>query len=82
MPLWTSADGARVKAILSMLASGLANHLLISQDTCMRIQMLKYGGVGYGYILRTIVPDLLSLGATQGDLDQILIDNPRRLLAF
>lgn len=81
-PVWGPSDGARIKAVLTMMDDGFADRLLISQDTCQKSQLQTYGGFGYGYIPRIIAPDLVSMGADQHEVDQILIDNPRRLLAF
>lgn len=80
--VWEPSDGMRIKAIVSLIESGLGKQLLMSHDVCMKMNMLKYGGLGYGNILRTIAPELLTLGVQQKEIDEILIENPRRLLAF
>jgi predicted metal-dependent phosphotriesterase family hydrolase len=35
----------------------------------------------YLLVTRTVVPELLAAGATQPDVDQMMIENPRRFLA-
>ena len=34
----------------------------------------------YLLVTRTVVPELLAAGATQADIDQMMIENPRRFL--
>ena len=80
--VWDPSDGMRIRAVASLIESGLSGQLLLSHDVCMKTNMVKFGGQGYGYILRIIVPELLSLGVEQSEIDQILLGNPRRLLAF
>ena len=45
--------------------------------------MLHYfGGPGYDYLLRVFVPMLRGAGVSERDLEIMLIENPRRALAF
>jgi phosphotriesterase-related protein len=44
------------------------------------MDLRTYGGYGYDHILRDIVPALRRGGVSDGDIQTILVDNPRRVL--
>ena len=46
------------------------------------MHLKKYGGQGYDFILQYIVPTLIKWGLTDTELNNILEDNPQRLLSF
>jgi len=41
----------------------------------------KYGGGGYEHLLVNIVPRLKQLGASQREVNTLLVDNPREVLS-
>ena len=41
----------------------------------------EYGGKGYAYILREIVPKLRALGVTEQQVTAMLVDTPKRIFA-
>jgi len=47
----------------------------------LKMMLTRYGGFGYGYILRHFVPRLKRHGMSQATIDCILIDNPRRVFS-
>ncbi len=53
--LWPS-DAQCIEQIRGLIAEGYEKQILISHDVCWKIQLTRYGGHGYGYILRYIVP--------------------------
>lgn len=75
-------DLDRIKAIAEQIRRGNLNHIVISQDVCFKICLIKYGGWGYGHILRNLIPFFKSEGFTNDQLETILVKNPRRILAF
>jgi phosphotriesterase-related protein len=75
-------DVERVAGIIELIRSGYGEQILISQDVCQKIELKKYGGHGYGHILRYVVPLMRQMGIAERDIQTILVDNPRRLLAF
>jgi phosphotriesterase-related protein len=77
-----TSDKVRVKALVELLASGYEKHLVLSHDICLKMNLKKYGGFGYSHVLKHIVPELLDKGATQKQIDTMLIENPKRLLAW
>jgi phosphotriesterase-related protein len=76
------SDRERVDALTSLIDAGWADQLVISHDVCTKIQLLHYGGLGYGHILRSIVPRLKRRGVDDSTIQKILVDNPARLLAI
>lgn len=44
------------------------------------MHLQRYGGFGYGHILRSIIPMLERRGVTRSTIDTLLIANPARVL--
>ena len=78
---YNSHDSMRHEHLLKLLALGYLDQILISQDTCYKTQLTRYGGYGYAHILRNIVPALRHAGIDEATLERILVANPRRLLS-
>ena len=76
------SDAHRVEYLSELIEAGHADRLLLSQDIFMNVQRKRYGGNGYSHVLENIVPILRGKGIEQGVIDQILIDNPARMLTF
>ena len=78
-----SGDAVQVKMVLAMLDSGYADQLLFSSDFSLGGSQLKRnGGPGYAKTLTVFAPKLRDAGVGEEVLRGILVDNPRRLLAF
>lgn len=71
---------ARVRYVCNLLQKGHARRILVSHDIFRRPLLSAYGGGGYDFILTEFVPRLLAAGASQQELDTILVENPRRAL--
>ena len=54
--------------------------MLIAHDVCTKMQLVAYGGWGYGHISRHIEPRLRKAGLSTAQIETIRIANPRRLL--
>src|SRR4029077_9401126 len=76
------SDRERVDCLIELLDSGFGDRLLVSQDVCTKVQLLKFGGLGYGHILRSIVPRLRRRGVDDATVRKLLVDNPARVLAI
>lgn len=68
------------KVLPTLISYGYADQILLSQDVCTKIQLKKFGGTGYSFILESFIPHLLEVGVSQDDIDTILIKNPREVL--
>jgi phosphotriesterase-related protein len=75
-------DPERVVGIVELISSGYLDRILLSHDICMKIELKRYAGPGYGHILRHIVPMMRRAGVSEADIDTILVENPKRMLAF
>ncbi|RDU98707.1 phosphotriesterase family protein [Trinickia dinghuensis] len=75
-------DGTRMRMVRLLFDRGHGERILISHDICTRTRLSRYGGHGYQHIFSNIVPRMLRRGFTQNEIDTLLIDTPRRLLAL
>ncbi|MAX04535.1 MAG: aryldialkylphosphatase [Dehalococcoidia bacterium] len=76
------SDVDRIEAIEFLIEKGYIEQVVIGQDVCQVNQLTRFGGKGYAHILENIVPRLRKRGWKQDQIDQILIHNPARALAF
>jgi len=76
------ADRTRTNAIVELCEAGYEKQLIMSQDVCMKIQRVKYGGYGYAHILKHIIPELRFRGVTEKQIRTMTLDNPKKLLAY
>jgi phosphotriesterase-related protein len=79
-PFWTALDLTRARAIVRLFDEGLGDRLLISHDVFTKSQLLRYGGFGYAHILRDFQHRLREVGLGDAEVEQLLRDNPRRML--
>jgi phosphotriesterase-related protein len=75
-------DGVRVRWIAALIEAGFERQLLISSDICRRTQLTRYGGEGYGHILRRVLPLMRARGISAAEIDVITRDTPRSLLTL
>ena len=80
-PFWTPSDLTRARAVARLVADGHGDRLLLSHDVFTKSQLLRYGGFGYGHLLRDSRHRLREVGVSEADLTRILVENPRRVLA-
>lgn len=52
----------------------------MSQDICLKTDLVSRGGHGYAHILETVVPMMLARGVSKDAVRTIMQDNPRTLL--
>lgn len=65
-------DGQQVPMVMALIEAGFAGHLMFSADASS----------GYAKTLTVFLPKLQAAGANDEVLHQIMVDNPRRFLAF
>jgi phosphotriesterase-related protein len=75
-------DLDRTRAIVELVRRGYGSQLVISHDTCFKIQLKKYGGYGYDHILTNILPLFRRAGLTEEQIEAILVQNPKNILGF
>lgn len=72
----------KVRMVQDLLDAGLMDHILLSSDQGNVRQFKRYYGHGWSSVLMQFVPKLRFAGVPEDAIRQILVDNPRRLLAF
>jgi phosphotriesterase-related protein len=65
-------DAQQVPMVMALIEAGFADHLMFSSDASS----------GYGKTLTVFVPKLKTAGVSDQVLHHIMVDNPRRFLAF
>ena len=75
-------DSERVQMILAMVEAGYADNVLISSDFAVANSLKKNGGPGLAQASTVFGPMLLKAGLPEATLRHILVDNPKRFLAF
>ncbi len=74
------SDRERAKAIARLADAGFLPQILLSQDVCFKHSLVRYGGFGYGHILRNFVQSLRDFSLGDREIHQLLVENPRRML--
>ena len=67
---------------MALIEAGLADHVMLSSDLARPNAIKRNNGPGYAKTLTVFVPKLKDAGASDEVLHQIMVDNPRRFLAF
>ena len=75
-------DILRVEGVVNLVKAGYVKQIVLANETSYKASLRKYGGLGYGHVLENIVPDLKYYGVTDEQLNTMLVENPKRLLAF
>ncbi len=77
-----NGDAQQVPMVMALIEAGFANNLMFSADASSANQMKRNKGDGYAKTLTVFVPKLKAAGASDEVLHHIMVDNPRRFLAF
>jgi phosphotriesterase-related protein len=75
-------DAPNVPQVKALIDAGYAANLLFASDLSSANQLKKNGGGGYAKTVTVFVPKLKAAGVDEAVLHSILVDNPRRFLAF
>jgi phosphotriesterase-related protein len=73
-----------VRTIVTVLEAGHEDRVCLSSDFAFPSQkyLRKNGGPGIAMVMTTMVPRLKQAGVSEATLHKILVENPRRVLAF
>ena len=71
-----------VEMIVELLERGWAAQMLLSQDVCHNRQLKVNGGFGFTYLQQHFLPTLRTAAVGEGEIRQMTIDNPRRVLTL
>jgi phosphotriesterase-related protein len=75
-------DTLRIERLLQLAADGYDRQLLMSQDVCMKLQLRRYGGFGYGHLIDHVFELFTTLGGSPDLWHRLTHSNPARLLAW
>lgn len=78
----TPTDEDKIKDIMRLVDKGYLKQVAVASDHCMKHLLAAYGGGGYDHILRNAVPLMKINGMNDDQIHTLLVDNPKRLLAF
>lgn len=83
-PMGRSAipEAHKVRHVLAVLEAGYEDQLLLSADSTPEPQLKTNWGQGFSSVVAQFVPKLRYAGVTDAVLHKVLVDNPRRFLAF
>ena len=71
-----------ISSLKGFIDQGFIERILVSQNVCHVLHMTVNGGLGYGHILQNVVPRLKTFGITDQEIHTVMVENPKRLLAF
>jgi phosphotriesterase-related protein len=75
-----ATDVERIDFLLTLLESRPAAAITLSCSVWTKGQLARHGGMGYGHVVRRVVPALRRLGVTDERLEDMLIARPAALL--
>lgn len=75
-------DARQTPMVVALIEAGYADNLLFSSDLSSANQLKHNGGAGYSKTVTVFAPKLREAGIKEDTLHGILVDNPRRFLAF
>ena len=75
-------DDQQVPMVMALIEAGFAENLMFSADASSANQMKRNNGQGYAKTFTVFVPKVKAAGASDDALHTIMVDNPRRFLAF
>ncbi len=75
-------DAQRIDRISELIDSGFESKVLVAQDICYKTKLQKYGGEGYGHILRHVLPQMTRKGLSHNSIHALTVANPAEALAI
>jgi predicted metal-dependent phosphotriesterase family hydrolase len=78
----TESLAKNLEAVVPLIEAGYADNLLFSSDFANASDLKRNGGAGYAKTVTVFAPKLRAAGVDERTLHRILVDNPRRFLAF
>ena len=78
----TQGDAKKVEMVVAVIDAGFEDHVLLSADFAREAELKANGGAGYSSTVTIFAPKLRYAGVPEETIQKILVDNPRRFLAF
>jgi phosphotriesterase-related protein len=76
------SDAQRVDQIVWLIEQGYGSIILLSHDICFKHRLARYGGHGWDHTLVNVVPRMRHRGLSDAQINDMLVANPARALAF
>jgi predicted metal-dependent phosphotriesterase family hydrolase len=71
-----------IELVIELIDRGYVEQLLLSQDVCHDRHLKANGGFGYVYLQQHFLPRLRTAAAGEGDITQMTVGNPARILTI
>jgi predicted metal-dependent phosphotriesterase family hydrolase len=75
-------DDDRANNLVQLLEDGFEDQIMLSVDISRNAYLNNHGGHGYHHLFTYCVPLLKEKGVNEAVLNKMLVDNPRKLLAY
>lgn len=73
-------DTFRAQMLKRIAKEGYLDQVVLSMDITRKSHLQKWGGPGYAYLFETFLPMLQEYGLSEKQIQQLMIDNPNRIL--
>ena len=78
----SAGTAAVLEAVPRLIEAGYVDRILLSQDVSAKMQLKKYGGTGFSFIMEKFLPELRSRGVSEEHVQTMMVENPKRVLTF
>ena len=75
-------DVQRVREIAGLAEAGFLDQLAVAHDISFKRMLVANGGWGFAHLLERVVDGFRWAGLSHRDVEQLLVNTPRRLLTF
>jgi phosphotriesterase-related protein len=75
-------DSKKLALIMAVLDAGYEDHVLLSADFASEPEIKANGGAGYSSVTTVFLPKMRYAGVKEATLHKIMVENPKRFLAF
>ena len=73
-------DTTRAEILASLIKKGFSPQIVLSVDITRKSHLKEFGGIGYAYLFETFIPMLKERGVNESSINQMLVQNPKKLL--
>lgn len=73
-------DDTKADFLIELEKEGLCDHIILSMDITRKSNFSAKGGIGYTYLFNEFLPLLRSKGMKEETINQMLVENPKRLI--
>ena len=76
------SDAQRIETIEWLISEGHIDQIVVAHDAGAKANLTRWGGHGYGHILRVVAPWMRRRGMEEWQIEAILVHNPQRALSI